>query len=91
MDRRKVLFTDGMSDDAMLIITDAPKESIEEWCYLYNESLENGGIIEPFVINNFKDKYYVKLLHDSELENGNEDVEIIGYDEVYDLAKYYRD
>ena len=28
-DRRKVLFTNGMSNDFMLIITDAPKEKIE--------------------------------------------------------------
>lgn len=30
--KRKVLFTDGMSSDFLLIITDAPKTDIEEYC-----------------------------------------------------------
>ena len=32
-DRRKVLFTDGMSNDFLLIITDATKEAIEKEQY----------------------------------------------------------
>lgn len=89
MDRRKVLFTSGMSNDMQLIITDASKEAIEKWCYRYNEALENGEWIEPFDI--LKTRYYVKELHDSEMENNNDNVEIIGYDEVYDLFNYCND
>nr|DAT08859.1 MAG TPA: hypothetical protein [Bacteriophage sp.] len=31
MERKKVLFVDGMSNDFLLIITDAPKAAIEEY------------------------------------------------------------
>ncbi len=86
MDRRKVLFTAGMSNDKQIIITDAPIEDIEKWCYRCNESTENGEIIESFDI--LKTQYYVKELHDSEIDD-NEDIEVIGYDEVYDLFNYY--
>jgi hypothetical protein len=86
MERRKVLFTTGMTDDKQIIITDASKEEIEKWCYRYNESLENGKSIEPF--DTLKTQYYVKELHDSEIDD-NENVDIIGYDEVYDLFDYY--
>lgn len=42
MERRKVLFTDGMSDDFLLIITDAPKAAIEEYCRWHVRQMENG-------------------------------------------------
>jgi hypothetical protein len=85
-ERRKVLFTNGMTSDKFLIITDAPKEAIEQWCYNYNQELENGqnSFLEPL-----KTQYYVLLLHDSEMENDNENIYIIGYDESYDLNDYY--
>lgn len=38
MDTRKVLITDGFLD-TMLLITDAPREDIEEWCRQYNKDL----------------------------------------------------
>lgn len=88
MDRRKVLFTAGMSDDKQIILTDAPKEAIERWCYDYNEAIENGENIEPY--ETLKATYYVEELYDSEINN-NEDIEVIGYDEVYDLFDYYND
>lgn len=85
-DTRKVLITNGMSSDKMIIITNAPKQDIEQWCQNYNESLENGESIEPF--DTLKSQYYVKLLHDSEIDD-DENVDIIGYDEVYDLFNYF--
>ena len=84
---RKVLFSNGMSDDYMLIITDAPKDAIEEWCYNYNANMENGvnTYFEPL-----KENYYVKVLADSEINDFNRlDIEIIGYDESYDLCDYW--
>lgn len=88
MDRRKILFISGMTNDMFLIITDAPKKAIENWCYNYNKELENGlnSFLEPL-----KNEYYVKLLHDSEIENDNEDIEIIGYKEVFDLLDYFEE
>jgi hypothetical protein len=65
-----------------LIITDAPKEAIEKYCCHYAETQEDGVWIEPY--DTLKTKYYVKELHDSEIDD-NENVEIIGYDEVYDI------
>ena len=35
-EKRKVLFTDGMSNDAVIMITDAPKEHIENLCRIVN-------------------------------------------------------
>lgn len=85
-DRRKVLFTNGMSNDFMLIITDAPKEKIEAYCYRLNKIIDDGGHVEPF--DTLKAQYYVKELLDSEIDD-REDVEIIGWVESYDLCDYY--
>ena len=85
-DRRKVLFTNGMSSDFMLIITDAPKEKIEAYCYRLNKIIEDGGHVEPF--DTLKAQYYVKELLDSEIDD-REDAEIIGWVESYDLCDYY--
>ena len=85
-DRRKVLFTNGMSNDFMLIITDAPQKAIESYCYRVNKVMEDGEHIEPF--DTLKAKYYVKELLDSEIDD-REDAEIIGWSESYDLCNYY--
>lgn len=42
MKRRKILFTNGMSDDFLLIVTDAPKEAIEQYCRWHLLQIENG-------------------------------------------------
>lgn len=78
---RKVLLVGDMDHDAMLILTDAPAQDIRKWCYNYSQELENG---ENTYFNGLKDRYYVKVLHDSE-EDAPENIEAIGYDEVYDL------
>jgi len=84
-ERRKVLFTHGMGNDRMLIITDAPKEAIEEWCRRCVAEMETG---ENTYFDTLKSQYYVRELLDSE-EHDIEDVEIIGYDEEYELTDYY--
>lgn len=84
-ERRKVLFTHGMGNDRMLIITDAPKEAIEAWCRRCVAEMENG---ENTYFDTLKSQYYVRELLDSE-EHDIEDVEIIGYDEEYELTDYY--
>ena len=88
-EKRKVLFTNGMSSEFMIIITDAPKTEIEKWCYRYNESVENGTYgKEVDLFDSLKAMYYVRELVDSEVDD-IEDAKIIGYDEEYDLACYY--
>lgn len=84
MERRKVLFSSGMTD-SMIIITDAPKEALEKWCVNYWEEQENG--VNTY-FDTLRTMYYVKVLHDSE-EDGRENVEVIGYDEEYNLDEYY--
>ena len=84
-DRRKILFTDGMSNDFLLIITDAPKEAIENYCRYHNRMMEDGGHFELF--GTLKTQYYVKELLDSEIDE-KEDIEIIGYDESYNFSQY---
>ena len=87
MKRRKVLFVDGMSNDFLIIITDAPKANIEEYCRWHVQQIENGWkICETFSL--LKAKYYVKELLDSEIDN-KEDLELIGYDECYDFSAYH--
>lgn len=87
MKRRKVLFTDGMSDDFLLIITDAPKAAIEEYCRWHVKQMEDGWKCETF--SPLKAKYYVKELLDSEIDD-KEDLELIGYDECYDFSNYHK-
>ena len=84
-DRRKVLFRDGMSNDFLLIITDAPKEDIEKYCRWHNLMMEDGGHFELFAP--LKAQHYVKELLDSEIDD-LEDVDIIGYDVCYDFGQY---
>jgi hypothetical protein len=83
--KRKVLITNGMCEDMMLIITDAPKSVIENWCHEYNSELENGNNI---YFNTLKKNYYVKVLFDSVTDSNFDDIEIIGYDESYDLFDF---
>lgn len=82
---RKVLFTHGMSNVQMLIITDAPSSDIEFWCIRYNEQLENGGHCELF--DTLKAKYFVKELLDSKVDDAGT-FDVLGFDEVYDLSNY---
>lgn len=83
---RKVLFTNGMCSDFMIILTDAPKDAIEKWCYHYNEEMENG---KNTYFDSLKRYYSVKVLADSEIHDfDRDDIEIIGYQESYDLSDY---
>ena len=87
---RKILFTNGMSNDCMLIITDAPVSAIKKWCYRYNHAIENGEKYELF--DTLKTRYFVKELIDSEIdEDALELARIIGYDEEYELSEFIKD
>ena len=90
--RRKVLITNRMGHDRILILTDAPKKSIKQWCRNHNDEMECG--VNTYFKFLEKD-YYVKVLYDSatdddgNVEVPNEDIQIIGFDEIYDLFDYY--
>lgn len=79
--KRIVLITAGMSSDKVLMETDAPKEAIEEWCKKCNEEMENG---KNTFLDSLQEKYYVRLLYDSEVEE-------LKCDESYDLFNYYNE
>lgn len=83
--KRKVLITEGMNHDAMLFITDAPKEVIENFCRNTNKDIED-GVGNGYDFLTEKD-YYIKELHNS-LTDTPDNIDIIGFDEVYDLFNY---
>lgn len=83
--RRKVLVTYGLYHDKVLFITDAPKPEIENWCRHTLWEAENGGSTG---FGSLEEDYYVRVLFDTEEEIGDEDIDVIGYDEVYDLSNY---
>lgn len=82
---RNILITNGMSNDMIIISTNAPKKAIEKWCKDTNINAEN-GINEYF--DKLQNEYQVDILHDSEIENNNNNIDIISYSEVYDLNNY---
>lgn len=86
MEKRKVRITAGMSEDCMIILTDAPREAIEKWCINNNEEMENG---KNSYFDSLSGKFYVRVLHDS-AEDDEDDIEIIGYSETYDLFDYVK-
>lgn len=88
MSRRKVAFTDGMTRDKMLIITDAPAEKIVKWCIRYLLCTDEGIKID--FLDTLKSKFYVRELLDSSIDGDLEDIELLGYDEEYDLGEIYR-
>lgn len=89
MDKRKVLFTAGMSNDFMLVLTDAPKKEIEKFARYYNTCIEDGnGTIDRLGwFHQGKNEYYIKLLLESEMDR-KDDLEAVGWDESYDLFDY---
>lgn len=86
-DVRKVAFTYGMTGDHMLILTDAPKNAIEDWIREYLKGLEDNKNVyfKPLL----QKDYYVKVIADSEVNDLSwDDIEVIGFDESYDLGDY---
>lgn len=83
---RKILISNGMNSNKAIILTDAPKNVLENWCRSYNNAIENGI---PYTTDELKTEWYVKLLVDSEVDDfDNEAIETIGYNEEYDLMMY---
>lgn len=83
MERRKILITHGMSNDKVIILTDATRERIEECCRL--ELTQEHGIFHA--LECLKVTNCVKELFDSEVDD-MEEIDSIGYEEVYDLSDY---
>lgn len=71
--------------NAFLSTSGTAREDIEEWCRQYNKDLENG---ENHYFDRMKDNHYVNVLFDSEENDNTDDIDVIGYDESYDLSDY---
>lgn len=85
MERKVLISTDAMSGDFVIILTDAPRERIEKWCSNYLAEQEEG--LNTY-FDSLKIDWMVKVLADSEDGFDRDDIEVIGYDEAYDVNDY---
>ncbi len=76
--KRKVKIFDSMTDDCIIILTDASEESIRQWITDRKNELKEGKNTGFGALK----KYYIKVLHSSE-DDPKDDADAIGYDESY--------
>lgn len=81
MNMRTVKIKDPMTQDCMVIITNAPVERIREWIGKYNREMEDG---KNTYFDDLKKDFYVRVLFDS-MEDPVVCETLIDVDEVYDL------
>jgi len=81
-ERRKVLVVYGKEGYQILFVTDAPKAEILNWGRRFMSEWERVNITG---FDSLKAMYYVKVLHDTFIEENKALIDIIGYDEMYDL------
>lgn len=83
---KKILVTDGMSNDLMLFMTDAPMEKIIEFMIEVKKSLDSGNTTNK-LYDKFKKEWLFKVLLDSELETDTKEMaRCIGWDRCFDLS-----
>ena len=86
MDYRKVLVTDGMSNDLLLFMTDAPMQEVVNLMIAVKKDVDNGDSTTE-IYEGFKSKWLFKVLLDSELEtDAKEMARCIGWDKDFDLS-----
>ena len=88
MDYRKVLVTDGMGNDLLLFMTDAPMENVIEFMIAFKKAVNiNNGDSATELYKGFKSKWLFKVLLDSEMEtDAKEMARSIGWDRDFDLS-----
>lgn len=79
---RKVMVVYGKEQYQILFVTDAPKSEILNWGRRFLDEWEKVNITG---FDSLKAMYYVKVLHDTFIEENKALIDIIGYDEMYDL------
>lgn len=83
---RKILVTDGMSNDLLLFMTDAPMGKVIELMIAIKKALDNGDNTTE-LYENFKTEWLFKILLDSEMETDiKEMARCIGWDRDFDLS-----
>ena len=88
---RTIAITDGMSEDCIIIMTDASNEEIDHWCQTYSMLLESGKTETPELFYELKKSRNVSIMYDSSIDNMNPmDVRetVCNADEVFDLSAY---
>lgn len=88
---RTIKITDGMSNDFLIIKTNATNEQIETMCHFINEESENGrGFIAEEYADKLNNETHFDTLYDSELGPHKEsEIENVIIDEYFDLSEYY--
>lgn len=83
---RKILVTDGMSNDLLLFMTDAPMEKVIELMITIKKALDNGDNTTE-LYENFKTEWLFKILLDSELETDTKEMaRCIGWEREFDMS-----
>lgn len=83
---RKILVTDGMSNDLLLFMTDAPMEKVIELMIAIKKALDNGDNTTE-LYENFKTEWLFKVLLDSELETDTKEMaRCIGWEREFDMS-----
>ena len=83
---RKILVTDGMSNDLLLFMTDAPMEKVIELMIAIKKALDNGDNTTE-LYENFKTEWLFKVLLDSELETDTKEMaQCIGWEREFDMS-----
>ena len=86
MDYRKILVTDGISNDLLLFMTDAPMEKVVEFMIAVKKAVDNGDSTTE-LYEGFKAEWLFKVLLDSELETDTKEMaRCIGWDRDFDLS-----
>ena len=86
MDYRKILVTDGMSNDLLLFMTDAPMEKVVEFMIAVKKAVDNGDSTTE-LYEGFKAEWLFKVLLDSELETDTKEMaRCIRWDRGFDLS-----
>lgn len=89
---RTIKITDGMSNDFLIIKTNATNVQIETMCHFINEESENGrGFISEEYADKLNNGIYFNTLYDSELDVPHKESEIekVIIDEYFELSDYY--
>ena len=88
---RKILVTDGMSNDLLLFMTDAPMEKVVEFMIAVKNAVDNGDSTTE-LYEGFKTEWLFKVLLDSELETDTKEMaRCIGWDRDFDLSMDYKE
>lgn len=83
---RKILVTDGMSNDLLLFMTDAPMEKVIELMIAVKKALDNGDNTTE-LYENFKTEWLFEILLDSELETDTKEMaRCIGWEREFDMS-----